>query len=155
MIIQSNWISVYIFHDLSFEKVLIELVKPLILQLENESLLLSYFFIRYWENGPHIRLRVLPNCNADQIEIINQIESYSSTYFNGLKEKDLNYSIEFNEYIKESGRYGGKEGILIAEKHFKDSSETVIKILNDYNDEWDYSLAISFALQMHIIFSKV
>ena len=150
---KNNWISCYIFHNISFEKVLVELIKPLLVKLKKDKLVEHSFFIRYWEKGPHIRLRVLPIEDKTKIKIEKLIESVIINYFN-LTESKTEFSIEFNDYIQEIGRYGGSEIINIAENQFQDSSEMVLTCIHNNFNFWDYSKAISIAIQAHIIFAK-
>lgn len=42
---EANWISAYIFHDISFEKVLIELIKPFIEKLEKKDYVSTFFLL--------------------------------------------------------------------------------------------------------------
>jgi len=150
---QSKWVSVCIFHEISFEKVIIELIKPIIKDLESKEFLSSYFFIRYWENGSHLRLRVLPKNDIDRDNIISTISVTTESYFKKEKQ-ELLYRIEFTEYFREIERYGGYQNIENAERQFKESSKVVINLINKNYSKWDYSLAISYAIQMHIVLAK-
>lgn len=150
---QSKWVSVYVFHELSFEKILIELIKPIIEDLKSKDYLLSYFFIRYWENGPHVRFRVLPKNDICRDKIISTISTTTEAYFK--KENQvLLHRVEFSEYIREIKRYGGNSNIENAERQFEESSKVVINLINENYSKWDYSLAISYAIQMHVTFAK-
>jgi thiopeptide-type bacteriocin biosynthesis protein len=148
---KTDWISCYIFHNIPFEKVLIELVKPILDILKKDKLIEKSFFIRYWENGPHIRLRVLPIKNKIKIEKL--IKSFIEDYFKFIG-NETEYSIKFNNYIQEFSRYGGDEAMKIAENQFQNSSEMVLTCINNDYNNWDYSMAISIAIQSHIIFVK-
>lgn len=150
---KKEWISVYLYHNISFEDVILGLLNPLIDNLYKKGYIKSYFFIRYWEGGPHIRFRILTDRTKSSIEIKNYMQTFSCAYFNSLK-IDNTFHIEFNQYERELQRYGGNDGIIISENFFHDSSKITIKILRHYYNFWNYSLAISFALQMHIIFAK-
>jgi thiopeptide-type bacteriocin biosynthesis protein len=55
-----NWISIHIFYAGSPEPLLLEAIEPLVDTLRCRELIRRYFFIRYWQEGPHIRLRLLP-----------------------------------------------------------------------------------------------
>lgn len=149
-----NWISLHIFHNYSFEKVLNEHIFPLTNYLKEKKYIRSMFFIRYWEGGPHIRYRVLPLANTDISLLKNIIFNKSKKYFSELKKENLKYSFEFIDYIKEKTRYGGGKLINVAEEHFQDSSNTILKLLNSNFLNWNYSTAISFAIQMHTVFAK-
>jgi thiopeptide-type bacteriocin biosynthesis protein len=55
-----DWIAVHIFYASSIDPLLVECVTPLVARLRDERLIDGYFFIRYWQEGTHVRLRVRP-----------------------------------------------------------------------------------------------
>lgn len=55
-----TWLSFHIHYNSDPFWLLTEAIEPMIARLIEEKLLANYFFIRYWERGPHIRLRLLP-----------------------------------------------------------------------------------------------
>lgn len=151
---ETNWISAYIFHDISFEKVLIELIKPFIEKLEKKDYVSTFFFIRYWEDGPHVRLRLLPKNDHNAAHIISLLNTTAKLFFDECALVS-SYRIEFKDYVREIERYGGKVNIIEAEKIFKISSRTILDIIDDNYNNWDYSLAISYAIQMHVVLAKL
>ncbi len=150
---KNNWISVYLYSDLSFEQVIAVLVKKIVENLTSKGLICSYFFIRYWERGSHIRLRVLTKESKNMPEIKSYIATHATIYYESQK-YDQQYRIEFVPYEQEINRYLGKNGIKIAESIFNYSSVTVMNIISKYAFEWSNKLAIAFAIKMHVIFAK-
>ena len=150
----SNWISAHIFHNQPFEKVLVNLIHPILETLTNKKLSQQFFFIRYWEGGPHIRLRVKPTHENYHEEIKIIINTLSKNYFETENTGDVKYNIEFPAYTQELERYGGTAAIAIAEKHFGSSSGAVLHLLKKHEEKWDYNLAISLAIQMHLVFCR-
>jgi len=55
-----DWISAHIFYNNDLHPLLVDCVRPLIGLLRERGLLSRYFFVRYWEGGSHVRLRMLP-----------------------------------------------------------------------------------------------
>jgi thiopeptide-type bacteriocin biosynthesis protein len=55
-----NWISLHIFYVGNPEPLLLDAIEPLVKDLRERNVIQGYFFIRYWQEGPHIRLRLLP-----------------------------------------------------------------------------------------------
>ncbi|MDQ0994687.1 thiopeptide-type bacteriocin biosynthesis protein [Streptomyces sp. V3I7] len=55
-----HWISLHVFYAANANPVLVHCVRPLVAHLSEQGLLRSWFFIRYWLDGPHIRVRLLP-----------------------------------------------------------------------------------------------
>lgn len=150
-----KWSSFHIYHSFSFEQFFYELLKPLLDLLFRNKYITSYFFTRYWENGQHIRLRILManmNLTEDTCEfVLSQINIY---YKNKNLDKLHNY-VEVKSYIPEIARYGDKELMYIAEKHFEYSSRIVLQLITSNYRTWSNSSAITFAIKMQIIFSMV
>src|SRR5262245_6381664 len=60
-----QWISIHVFYAGNADEMLVECVAPLVARLRNRGLIQRYFFIRYWLEGPHVRLRLLPSAHGD------------------------------------------------------------------------------------------
>ncbi len=150
MINKRSWISLHIFYNGDLNKLLWKLLIPFVEQLYTSHLINHYFFIRYWEGGTHIRLRILPtgNLSPEWIEngLINALETNRA-----LQEE---VRIVLTEYVPEFKRYGGSHSINLAEECFEYSSNAIMKILKQHEKDWNYSNAISFAMQMHLLFLK-
>lgn len=144
-----SWHALHIFyydrHD--------EFLKNGILQILKEMDIREYFFIRYWENGPHIRLRIKDI--EDKLQaLINQLNAYidenpskgsidkksyeilSEKYYEveQISEKspriiDNNTIVEWR-YIPEEKKYFGKKGVSLAEKEFVYSSNLALELLS-------------------------
>lgn len=67
---------------------------------------------------------------------------------------DLKLSYQFNEYVAEIERYGGDRAIGIAEDQFYVSSKTIIRLIKLNYNLWDYNLAMSLVIQMHLFLSR-
>jgi thiopeptide-type bacteriocin biosynthesis protein len=57
---EQNWISAHVFYAAAPTPLLLEGVAPLVDELRRRKLIQRYFFIRYWLEGSHVRLRLLP-----------------------------------------------------------------------------------------------
>ncbi|MEM6967336.1 MAG: thiopeptide-type bacteriocin biosynthesis protein, partial [Bacteroidota bacterium] len=137
-----TWLSVHLYYNEPWEEFLQKALEPYVNTAVQTGIAQQYFFIRYWENGPHIRLRM-----KGEEEMINTIlkpnlEEHFTHYFESKPSRRtepqyppnfsetlkwfLNNSISYNEYQPEVGRFGGKLGIQIAEKQFMISSKVVL-----------------------------
>jgi thiopeptide-type bacteriocin biosynthesis protein len=58
--VNPEWLSFHVFYAANSNPILVEGVTPVIRRLRAEGLIERWFFIRYWLEGPHVRLRVLP-----------------------------------------------------------------------------------------------
>ena len=65
-----SWLSLHFFHHGDLDRLLVECVGPLVLALKREGAIAESFFLRYWNGGPHIRLRlaVSPEIASDPWE---------------------------------------------------------------------------------------
>ncbi len=57
---EPEWLSFHVFYAANSNPMLVEGVGPVVRRLREEGLIRRWFFIRYWLEGPHVRLRVLP-----------------------------------------------------------------------------------------------
>ena len=151
-----NWLSFHFFVPEPHTDFLLTQIYPLVSDLYDEQLILQFFYIRYAENGPHIRLRMLCE-NQDQI---NQVMEYVSNKFKDTFELDAalqedgNYptnSIQLIEYEREVDRYGPNRIDLI-EDHFCVASEFSLSMLNETADVYNDENSLGFLLQMQTYF---
>ncbi|MEU8104681.1 thiopeptide-type bacteriocin biosynthesis protein [Nonomuraea muscovyensis] len=63
------WIAMHIYYTSNPNPLLLNCVQPLVRDLQRDGLIRRYFFIRYWLEGPHVRLRLLPAPGVDPAAI--------------------------------------------------------------------------------------
>jgi len=107
---QDKWLSVYLFHFGDANQLLKQVVNPFIQQWHA-----PWFFIRYWEGGDHIRLRLKAAENQHDLII-------KSLYF----EKSIIRSIQVVRYEPEVDRYGNPNSMPWAERYFECSSAYIL-----------------------------
>ena len=107
---QDKWLSVYLFHHGDANQLLKQLVHPFIQQWNA-----PWFFIRYWEGGDHIRLRL--KAAVSQHDLI--VKSLS------LK-KAMIKSVQITKYEPEIDRYGNTKSMPWAESYFEYSSRYIL-----------------------------
>lgn len=162
-----KWIGFHLYYEEPWEGLLGRCVFPLILKLKKEKIINKYFFIRYWESGPHIRLRlsVTEENLVDRLKKIveKKIQSYFKKYPSFRKDEKYhktfgklydNNSIQMIEYIPETDRYGGINAMSISESQFCSSSEATLKLLK-LNKCWDYDTAMGYAIKLNLSFARV
>lgn len=140
----SMWLSFHVFYSGSFDQLIIHLSTKLLLPLYREGLVIKFFYVRYHELGPHIRLRLLPaNGATDKVTtkalaVINQfLEEYPAN--RSALEQRFHPSItgqwypegtiQVIDYIPETERYGGAANIGFCETHFTCSSSVVAQLI--------------------------
>ena len=162
------WLSAHLFYAGDWEQFLLRGVKPFIEKMVSQHLAKQYFFIRYWECGPHIRLRIKGNEENLLHFVKPEVDTFFCQYFAlhpscreepaWVKELPVhqrwypNNSVQFLIYEPEVERYGGIIGAEIAEKFFQASSRVTLAIYQDYGD-WSYNLALGTAVKLHLAFA--
>ena len=168
MMEKRNWTSFHLYYAEPWEALLSNFLKPWVdKHLEENEL---FFFIRYWEKGPHIRFRMAAEPNRLKglsNELKSAFEHYvlenpSERMLDAFQPEDRefiakewypNNSIQAIAYDPEVSRYGGVYGLAISEKHFQHSSQYALEAFAE-DEEWDYNAAFAAALQAHVLMCK-
>jgi thiopeptide-type bacteriocin biosynthesis protein len=107
------------------DQVLTNAVAPLVRKLSSDANILRWFFVRYSDPHPHLRIRFNgTNENLAQYVLPQILDKFNPLVYSG----EL-WKIEFDTYQREIERYGGIEGILSAEEIFWSDSESTLEIL--------------------------
>src|SRR3954464_10964046 len=64
-----EWQAIHIFYAASPQPLLVECIAPLVQELTASGLIRGHFFINYWLEGPHVRLRLRPATAAATAEV--------------------------------------------------------------------------------------
>ncbi|WP_062352652.1 thiopeptide-type bacteriocin biosynthesis protein [Bacillus kwashiorkori] len=151
---KEQWNALHIFyHDMTKYDSLILTVNDEMNRYVDLQLIEKWFFIRYWEGGPHIRLRYFPKDKDEEIrqkieekvrlfwktlpieQVLTKEDYYANHPFDGEKKsmEELpwfdNRSIKSIPYVPEIERYGGAESIKYSESIFMYSSQLVCYLL--------------------------
>ncbi|WP_327227896.1 thiopeptide-type bacteriocin biosynthesis protein [Streptomyces platensis] len=151
-----SWVSAHLFSQGNLDRVLTDLVAPLLDELRERWWADRGFFLRYWDGGPHIRLRVLPSCQEAAAAVRGLIEQRATAYFahspapevlsqeeylhsareigawEGVRPTERMYannSVHFLPYAPEHHRYGQGATLELVEEHFSTSSELALDLL--------------------------
>ncbi len=161
-------LAIYIYYAEPWEDLLVKAIKPVCDWINENQLVSRYFFIRYWERGPHIRLRffgdekILENLVKPRVEAI--LTSWMSKNPSHREEPEWvqtlpteeqwypNNSLQYIRYEPETDRYGGSSAITVSEDHFQQSSEITFTLLKESPD-WSYDRALGAAIQLHLSFA--
>ncbi|WP_214105607.1 thiopeptide-type bacteriocin biosynthesis protein [Acrocarpospora catenulata] len=65
----SEWVALHVFYASDANPIVVEAVRPLVAGLREDGLISGWFFIKYWQEGPHLRLRFKPARPADRAEV--------------------------------------------------------------------------------------
>lgn len=164
--IAEKWFSAQIYYNEPWEDFLRESLLPFVDTARKTGITSQYFFIRYWERGPHLRLRM----KGDPTVFDSILKPHLEEHFNNYMETypsvrhDPNYpdkfpdnykwhpnnSLLFQDYLPETGRFGGTTGLEICEEQFYYSSQTVLQVIKDNEFNWSYDDAMGNAIQLHL-----
>jgi thiopeptide-type bacteriocin biosynthesis protein len=153
---EKTWLYVRIYCPSAMsDDVIMELVHPAVSELRAHHLIEQFFFIRYNEGGNHIRLRVYGKRHVVlgpvRLYLNRQIEQFFAAHGQVVHGPSDNgpdgmddpcwqpwqpyeirrpmHSFEYDRYLPELSRYGGTYGLRTSERHFEQSSDTVLRVL--------------------------
>ncbi len=127
-----GWLGAYVLGDFDIysadaDRVILAVVEPVITECRRRRWIRGFFFMRYIdERGSHIRFRFLcrPRLRRERVEPLIR-ETVSAAQARGLPISDIAWAA----YHPEVERYGGPHGVVLAERHFEDSSNVALELL--------------------------
>lgn len=165
---EKKWLSVHLYYNQPWQELICDAVEPIVRTAVETGLAEQFFFIRFWSKGPHIRLRffgqfdqlsqfLVPNLKEQYLNHIDFKPSYRNdpSYGPDFPESEKwypNNSFQQIKYEPEYHRYGGPEGISLAEQQFFASSKVCLAILREKGNQWTYEDAMGKALLLHLCF---
>ncbi|RVX45513.1 thiopeptide-type bacteriocin biosynthesis protein [Nonomuraea polychroma] len=145
-----QWVSAHVFHYGDLDALVTEVVSPVVGALDAEE----HFFLRYWEGGQHVRLRLK---TADPDRARDLVRSAAAAHFAGhpstppfgqdvyrrfaavvaREERREHFderlrpgeTVEFIAYEPEHAAYGDEACLAAVERHFTDSSTLALRVL--------------------------
>jgi thiopeptide-type bacteriocin biosynthesis protein len=154
-----GWVSAHVFHRGDLDAVLVEAVGPVVAGLSSAGALGSWFFLRYWEGGPHLRLRLRPATAEHAEEVRTRLLEGCARHLRNrpapplpegaldayreaaerwaraerLGEHDRRVrvadSVELVAYCPERRVYGEGAALAAVESHFAESSALALRLL--------------------------
>ncbi len=131
------WLSAYLFfngdiYSHNGDRIILEVVDPVVQYSMQNGLIKRYFFIRYSERWTHIRLRLCGQKDILETNIKPFIEDFVEKLPVDLKIDESKFGVktlEWTNYEPEYERYGGIDAIKVAEDFFHSSSVFCIEQL--------------------------
>jgi len=122
----SPWLYAKLYAGTSgVDQTLRSVVAPLIRRSTSSGAVDQWFFIRYGDPDWHLRLRVHGTPERLRAEFLPQLEAAVAP----LIDTGELWRFQLDSYEREVERYGGAEGLLVAEKIFSADSEAALGIL--------------------------
>lgn len=120
------------------ERVISEVIKPLIAKLQLKEEDLCWFFIRYDDPEHHIRLRIASSNIAKIIRQLNKL-------LRPLMEEEYVFSVQIDTYKRETERYQ-ENNMELSETLFSYDSEAVVNIVEVVNNIGDEDIRWRIAI---------
>ncbi|MEU4258343.1 lantibiotic dehydratase C-terminal domain-containing protein [Streptomyces fradiae] len=85
------WLALHVFYAANPQPLLVNCVRPLVDRLTEDGLISGYFFINYWLEGPHVRLRLRPSGPGAEEEVRRRAEEAVGAF---LKTRPALYKVD-------------------------------------------------------------
>ncbi|MGH3897439.1 MAG: lantibiotic dehydratase C-terminal domain-containing protein [Pseudonocardiaceae bacterium] len=104
--VPSRWVSVHLYYQGALNDLLCSAVRPLVGELAAAGLIDGFFFIRYWQGGPHVRLRVLLRDQVQARPVERLIEVRIGRFFARCPSQTV---VRSEDYLHTAGRLAQHE----------------------------------------------
>lgn len=116
---RAEWMAVHIHYTSNPNPLLAACLGPMLEELEADGQITQFFFIRYWLEGPHVRLRLRPAPGVDPDALAARVEQCCAEFFrkrpavyevDAEQVEDMYHSMFLSEYTQEEwdARYGSE-----------------------------------------------
>ena len=105
---ERSWVSAHLFYHADQDAVIVGVIKPSVDRLREAGVADGFFFLRYWEGGPHVRFRVLTESPEEVRAIVEQTaaEFYAaSPSTTSMSEKDYAESAPAHAALEEMAEF--------------------------------------------------
>jgi thiopeptide-type bacteriocin biosynthesis protein len=169
-----SWHSLHIHRYGRQDEFLVDGLAPVLTELQASGMVSRFFFLRYWQGGHHIRVRLrLPEYASEQVlgEVTARFEAYLTACPGGgnldargpYQEAQQTMAALEGErvmeirppdsvwpaaYVPEHEKYGGECGVAIAEEFFHRSSEIVLSALGAVSGSSAKRLGVAFSMML-------
>lgn len=166
------WLGLHIFYHnlLKQDDLLTQCIAPTIQELQAEGACTDWFFLRYWEGGPHLRVRLLNPSAAVEPLLRERItvflaehpperewtreQYYANHTFDG-EPVDIatlpwypNGTILSLPYAPEYKRYGGTAAMPVSEFVFHHSSVAALEVIEATRENFGQRLSLAMDLMV-------
>jgi thiopeptide-type bacteriocin biosynthesis protein len=138
----SEWLYARIYTGRGIaDRLLVDTIRPLIGTAVASGAADGWFFIRYADPEPHVRLRL----HGDPLRLTGEFLPHLAATLEPLVDDRRIARWQLDTYVREVERYGGAQGIVLAEQLFCLDSECVLAMLastpGDEGLNWRWKLA--------------
>jgi thiopeptide-type bacteriocin biosynthesis protein len=133
----SDWLFAKLYCSPSHaDRLLLELVKPLVEELQRAGRIDGWFFVRYADPHWHLRLRLHGDAGVLSAHVLPRLRKASEQHFS----LGTLWRLRLDAYEPEIERYGGGAAIGIVERFFQLDSELCLKLTDLLSQDHDIDL---------------
>lgn len=163
-------VHVFLFDPAASEACLLDDIMPCVRELIAQGKVSSWFFVRYWEGGPHLRIRLAGISPDEQARVLRQIAVHAAQRRSGIAMSRAEYygqhpfdgepvSIDalpwYGDgqavdipYVPETIRYGGPEAMALSEDVFRVSSTLAVNLIGATRYDFDKRMGAALMLMV-------
>jgi lantibiotic biosynthesis protein len=128
----SEWLFAKLYCSPSHaDRLLLELVQPLVKEMTNAETVPGWFFVRYGDPRWHLRLRFHGDPGHLSAHVLPALLERAAPF----QRQGILWQLELDAYEPEVERYGGPLGIALAERLFQIDSELCLELLPRFSDD--------------------
>ena len=149
-----TWASVHAYYHGDLDVLLLDGVRPVVDDLRGAGLIDGFFFLRYWDGGPHVRLRLsVPDGHDVESVVLLRLRAFlrdrpsrdlpepgrypeqaarraaDEGVTDYLRAPMPNNSVHAVAYRPEHDQYGDGEALAVVERHFVESSRIALGLI--------------------------
>lgn len=111
--------------EAELDRLCLDLVAPLVASLPDGDDAPTWFFIRYADPEPHLRLRIAASRHLSAPELLARLHEQAAPLLDGGRLRKL----VLDAYEPETDRYGGPEALPFIERWFRHDSEAALTLV--------------------------
>ncbi|MBB2485207.1 lantibiotic dehydratase [Mitsuaria sp. WAJ17] len=122
-----DWIYLRLYTGAGYaDRLLREHIAPLIREAQAQGQLKAWFVVRYQDSFEHLRLR----CRAVDRDTLVQLHQRLQASLAQAQRRGLLWRVQADDYLPEIERYGGAQGMALAEQLFALDSDELLALLD-------------------------
>jgi thiopeptide-type bacteriocin biosynthesis protein len=115
----------------AIDEILTDFVSPLIVDFLSSGSVSQWFFLRYADPHPHLRIRL----HGDPLRLRSQAQPLLQDVFSRALASGMTWKVQYDTYEREMERYGGSDAIGAAEEIFFADSQACLDILHQFGGD--------------------
>jgi thiopeptide-type bacteriocin biosynthesis protein len=124
-----SWLGYHVFIPHLADKFMVDFILPELLRLKQQGLLKRFFYIRYSEGGPHVRLRFLPTPSWPVAAVEQKVRSLVTAFTRSERQLAPLCRVEVQPYDRATHYFGENLRSVYAELLNEQSSYLALRLM--------------------------